>query len=178
MQLLSTVVPYTTMESSIYRAFTGAFAKAAAAINMTRASGPPSAPFELCFGSGSIAATPTGPSVPEIEFVLQSEMVRWRVNGRNSMVRANDEVTCLGVRDGGPEQRSGVVLGGHQLEDVLMEFDLGAAMVGFGGSLLMSQKSCSDFSFSSLLMDCYNLYNNIQLQVNIRWFLWFRPDSR
>lgn len=64
------------------------------------------------------------------------------------MVRVNDEVTCLGVLDGGPEQGHGVIVGGHQLEDVLMEFDLGASMVGFGRSLLMSQRSCSDFSLS------------------------------
>lgn len=140
------------MESSIYRSFTGAFADAAAAMNMTRAAGPTSSPFELCFTSGSVRRTPTGPSVPEIDFVLQSEMVRWRVGGRNSMVLVNDEVLCLGAVNGGPEQRHGVVLGGYQLEDVLLEFDLGASMVGFSRSLLLSQRSCSDFSFQSSLM--------------------------
>ncbi|KAK4783718.1 hypothetical protein SAY86_018086 [Trapa natans] len=145
--LLSTIVPYTTMQSDIYRTFTGAFGKAAVTMNMTRAPGHPAAPFELCFSSDSIATA--GSSVPEIEFVLQSEMVRWRVHGQNSMVRVSDEVTCLGVRDGGPDQKSGVVLGGHQLEDVLMEFDLGASMVGFSRSLVLSQINCSDFSLSS-----------------------------
>ncbi|OWM69846.1 probable aspartic proteinase GIP2 [Punica granatum] len=143
---LSTVVPYTTMESSIYRAFTGAFAKAAAAMNITRAAVPAATPFELCFSAGSVRTTPTGPAVPEIDLVLQSEMVRWKVHGRNSMVRANDDVMCLGILNGGPEQKHGVVLGGHQLEDVLMEFDLGASVVGFSRSLLMSQTRCKDFS--------------------------------
>ncbi|KAK4789625.1 hypothetical protein SAY86_016929 [Trapa natans] len=150
--LLSTVVPFMTMQSAIYTAFTGAFAKAAAAMNMTRIQGRPSDHFELCFSSDSISKTPkVGSLVPEIDFVLQSEIVRWRIHGRNSMVRVNDEVTCLGVRDGGSEQRSGVVMGGHQLENVLMEFDLGASMVGFSRSLLLSQRSCSDFSLSSSL---------------------------
>lgn len=142
-----------TMEGSIYKAFTGVFEKAAAAMNMTRTPGPAGAPFELCFSSGSIRTTPTGPSVPEIDVMLQSEMVRWRVGGRNSMVQVNDEVMCVGAVNGGSEQRHGVILGGYQLEDVVVEFDLGASMVGFSTSLLLSQRSCSDFSFRSLLVD-------------------------
>ncbi|KAK4778154.1 hypothetical protein SAY87_018341 [Trapa incisa] len=103
--LLSTIVPYTTMQSDIYRTFTGAFGKAAVTMNMTRAPGHPAAPFELCFSSDSIATA--GSSVPEIEFVLQSEMVRWRVHGQNSMVRGErrGDVSGSSGRRAGSEER-------------------------------------------------------------------------
>ncbi|GLT78435.1 hypothetical protein SLA2020_499710 [Shorea laevis] len=135
---LSTTVPYTSMESSIYVAFTKAYAKAAALMNMTMAE--PVAPFGLCFSSKGI-----GGSVPEIDLVLQSEMVKWRIDEGNSMVRVSEEVICLGFVDGGVEQESSIVIGGLQLEENFLEFDAGGSRLGFSSSLLMRGKSCSDF---------------------------------
>ncbi|MED6158711.1 hypothetical protein PIB30_035249 [Stylosanthes scabra] len=135
--MLSTVVPFTTLHSSIYENFESAFLKAALAMNMTKVE--PLAPFGLCFSSEG------NPSVPVIDFVLQSEMVKWSFHGRNSMVKVNEKVMCLGFLDGGVDAKNNIVIGGFQLEDVLVQIDLDTNMVGFSNSLLMKQSSCSDF---------------------------------
>uniref|UniRef100_A0A5B7BX02 Putative basic 7S globulin-like n=1 Tax=Davidia involucrata TaxID=16924 RepID=A0A5B7BX02_DAVIN len=137
---ISTVVPYTTLESTIYDTFTKAYIKIATAMNMTRVASV--APFGVCFRP---AAMP-----PTIDLVLQSQMVKWRIYGRNSMVKVSDEVMCLGFLDGGLGSRNSIVIGGYQLEDNLLEFNLGTSMLGFSSSLLMRGTSCSNFKLSSM----------------------------
>ena len=139
---LSTIVPHSTMESSVYAVFVRAFEQAAVAMNITRVASV--APFGLCFGYKSVDGTQVGSRVPVVDLALQSEMVKWRIHGRNSMVQVSDEVMCLGFLDGGLEQKTSIVLGGHQLEDTLLHFDLGASMLGFSSSSLMHQNTCSD----------------------------------
>ncbi|CAL1396914.1 unnamed protein product [Linum trigynum] len=140
---LSTTVPYTLMETSVYRALTEAYLKAAAANNMTRTK--PISPFAHCFRS-------TNQSVPVIDIALQSEMVKWRIQGRNSMVSVKGngeegEVVCLGFLDGGSNLEASVVIGGLQLEDRALEFDLDSSRLGFSSSLSMEKQStpCSSF---------------------------------
>ncbi|XP_061347909.1 probable aspartic proteinase GIP2 [Gastrolobium bilobum] len=145
---LSSVVPYTTMQSSIYANFESAYLKAAMSMNMTRV--PSVAPFGLCFSSHGIGSSQVGPNVPVIELVLQSEMVKWSIYGRNSMVRVSNEVVCLGFLDGGVNPRNPIVIGGYQLEDVLMQFDFDTSMLGFSSSLLMRHTSCSGFRIGSM----------------------------
>ncbi|KAJ1427215.1 Xylanase inhibitor, C-terminal [Sesbania bispinosa] len=140
---LSSIVPYTTMQSSIYATFKTAFMEAAMSMNMTRLA--EVAPFELCFSSRDIGESQVGPSVPIIELVLQSEMVKWSIYGRNSMVRVSNEVMCLGFLDGGLNQRNPIVIGGYQLEDVIVQLDLATSMLGFSSSLLTENTVCSDF---------------------------------
>ncbi|KAJ9550701.1 hypothetical protein OSB04_014746 [Centaurea solstitialis] len=131
---LSSVVPYTTMKSTIYAVFTKAYVNAAASMNITTVS--PVAPFGVCFRSES--------AVPEIELVLQSELVKWRIQRSNLMVQVSDSVMCLGVLDGGLDLNDSVVVGGYQLEDHILEFNLGTGMMGFSSSsLLMEGNSCS-----------------------------------
>ncbi|XP_010278299.1 PREDICTED: basic 7S globulin-like [Nelumbo nucifera] len=142
---LGTVVPYSTMESSIYAIFTKAFERAAiAAFNMTRVASV--GPFGVCFSSESVDITRTGPSVPTIDLVLQSEMVYWRISGANSMVQVSEDVMCLGFLDGGPNARTSIVVGGFQLENNLVLLDVGASRLGFSSSLLTRQMTCSDFN--------------------------------
>ncbi|KAL7105153.1 hypothetical protein ACP275_07G027000 [Erythranthe tilingii] len=129
---LSTLVPYTTMQSGVYRAFVEAYLDAASAMNMTRVSSV--APFEVCFGSKGVG----NPDVPIVDLVLQSEMVKWRVHGRNSMVDVGDGVFCLGFLDGGLSPRDAIVLGGYQMEDYLLEFNLANSMLGFSSVLSLS----------------------------------------
>ncbi|XP_023733954.1 probable aspartic proteinase GIP2 [Lactuca sativa] len=133
---ISTVVPYTTMKSPIYGIFTKAYVKAASSMNMTMVA--PVAPFGVCFSSQR--------KVPEIELVLQSEVVKWMIQGRNSMVQVSDSVMCLGFVDGGLNMRGSVsmVLGGYQLEDHILEFNLATGMLGFSPSLLREGDSCSN----------------------------------
>ncbi|KAL6293344.1 hypothetical protein ACE6H2_001486 [Prunus campanulata] len=134
---LSTTVPYTTMESSVYVTFTRAYEQAAMAMNMTRVA--PVAPFGLCFSSEQAEGRGVGPKVPAIDLVLQSEMVKWRIHGRNSVVQVSNQVMCLGFLDGGSDLKTSIVIGGYQLEDTLLHFDLSASVLGFS-----SQTSCSD----------------------------------
>ncbi|KAA8548592.1 hypothetical protein F0562_000276 [Nyssa sinensis] len=119
---ISTVVPYTTLESTIYDTFVKAYSKTATSMNMTRVA--PVAPFRVCFSTEGLDTTPVGPTVPTIDLVLQSEMVKWRIYGRNSMVKVSNEVMCLGFLDGGLNSRNSIVIGGYQLEDNLLEFNL------------------------------------------------------
>ncbi|KAL5984477.1 hypothetical protein ACLOJK_018582 [Asimina triloba] len=147
MTKLSTVEPYTKMETSIYKAFTKAFVRAAKAMNIT----PTKAvkPFRACFLYGSVGSTRAGPGVPTIDLVLHGdEDAVWRLRGENSMVLVNPDVLCLAFVDGGPKQRDAMVVGGHQLEDNLVQFDLGKKRVGFSSSLLLRQTTCANFNFS------------------------------
>ncbi|OVA02961.1 Peptidase A1 [Macleaya cordata] len=142
---LSTVVPYTTLESSIYNALTEVFVSSSKLYNMTRVE--PVAPFGFCFRTESIGWNRNGPVVPNINFVLQSEMVNWRIFGSNLMVPISDQVMCLGLLDGGLNPKASIVIGGYQLENNLLEFDLGTSMLGFSSSLLNKETSCSGFNF-------------------------------
>ncbi|KAE8713544.1 hypothetical protein F3Y22_tig00110206pilonHSYRG00088 [Hibiscus syriacus] len=134
---LSTIVPYTKMESSIFAKFSKAYVEAATRMNVTRVAAV--APFGLCFSSKGVV----GNSMPGIELVLQSEMVKWRIEGRNLMVKVREERMCVGVLDGGWEQSSPIVIGGHQMEDNLLEFDIESSMLGFSSSLLFKGTTCS-----------------------------------
>lgn len=138
---ISTISPFTTMKSSIYKTFVDAYERFGFSMELTKVE--PIAPFGLCF------STKVGElNVPSIDLMLQSEMVKWRIYGRNSMVKVSDEVMCLGFLDGGVNQKASIVIGGHQLEDNLLEFNLGTSMLGFTSSLAMRETSCSDFMFS------------------------------
>ncbi|XP_062179561.1 probable aspartic proteinase GIP2 [Phragmites australis] len=138
---LSTVAPYTVLESSIHRAVTDAFAAETAMIPRA----PPVAPFKLCYDGSKVGGTRVGPAVPTIELVLQSEAASWVVFGANSMVATKGGALCLGVVDGGEAPRTSVVIGGHMMEDNLLEFDLEASRLGFSSSLLFRQTTCSNF---------------------------------
>ncbi|XP_047976750.1 probable aspartic proteinase GIP2 [Salvia hispanica] len=138
---ISTIAPYTTFESKIYAAFVESYVSAAISMNLSLV--PPVAPFEVCFGLSHME------NVPIVDLVLQSELVKWRIHGENSMVVVNDEVMCLGFLDGGPNPRESIVVGGYQIEDHLLEFNLGNSMLGFA-SLLKGEKKCSDFEASSM----------------------------
>lgn len=143
---LSTIVPYTTMESSIYATFIKSYMEAAVSSNMRKVDSV--APFELCFSSEGVSRTELGPAVPSIDFVLQSEMVKWRVHGRNSMVQMGDGVICLGILDSGLNPENPIVIGGFQMEENVLEFDLGTSMLGFRS---LKRRSCSEFVPNSMV---------------------------
>ncbi|CAN6806254.1 hypothetical protein Bca4012_000690 [Brassica carinata] len=120
---LSTLVPYTTMESSLYAVFADAYVKAAASNAKSVA---PVAPFGLCFTSTSSS------DFPAVDLALQSEMVRWRIQGENLLVDVGGGVQCLGIVDGGSNRVSPIIMGGLQLEGFVLDFDLGNSVMGFG----------------------------------------------
>ncbi|XP_043712842.1 probable aspartic proteinase GIP2 [Telopea speciosissima] len=144
---ISTVDPYTVMETSIYKAVTKAFIKAAASRNITRVGAV--SPFGVCFDLKTVHGTRLGASVPTIDLVMESESVKWSIYGANSMVQVNNEVICLGFLDGGSNPRTSIVIGGYQLEDNLLQFDLANSKLGFSYSLLGYQTTCSNFNFTS-----------------------------
>lgn len=144
---ISTVDPYTVMETSIFNAFTSAFVREAAARNITRVSSVK--PFGACFSTQNVGVTRVGYAVPEIQLVLQSNNVVWRIFGANSMVSVSDDVICLGFVDGGVNARTSVVIGGFQLEDNLIEFDLASNRLGFSSTLLGRRTNCANFNFTS-----------------------------
>ncbi|XP_052156802.1 probable aspartic proteinase GIP2 [Oryza glaberrima] len=139
---LSTASPYTVLENSIYKAVIDAFAAETATIPRV----PAVAPFELCYDGRKVGSTRAGPAVPTIELVLQREAVSWIMYGANSMVPAKGGALCLGVVDGGPAlYPSSVVIGGHMMEDNLLEFDLEGSRLGFSSYLPLRQTTCNNF---------------------------------
>ncbi|GAB4843447.1 GLC7-interacting protein 2 [Ancistrocladus abbreviatus] len=144
---ISTVNPYSVLQTSIYNALVKVFAEELKGVKSVAAV----KPFKLCYRTADLRSTRVGPAVPEIDLVLQSESVYWRIFGANSMVAVSDKVVCLGAVDGGENPMTAIVIGGHQLEDNLLEFDLANHRLGFSSSLLFKQTSCANFNFTSVV---------------------------
>ncbi|KAI3805247.1 hypothetical protein L1987_27451 [Smallanthus sonchifolius] len=142
---ISTVNPYTVLQTAIYKAVIKAFGNALSGVpKVARV-----APFGLCFNSTSLGTTRVGPGVPQIDLVLQNSNVFWRIFGANSMVQVREDVSCLGFVDGGFNPMTTIVIGGHQIEDNLLQFDLARSRLGFSSSLLFRQTTCANFNFTS-----------------------------
>lgn len=147
---ITTSTPYTLLHTSIFKALTAAFQKESAALNLTSVT--PVKPFNLCYEADKIPSTRVGPAVPTIDLVLQSDSVFWRIFGANSMVsvKVNGvDALCLGFLDGGPNPRTSIVIGGHQIEDNLLQFDLVSKRLGFSSSVLFRSTTCSNFNFTT-----------------------------
>ncbi len=65
------------------------------------------------------------------------------------IARDDADVWCLGFVDGGANARTSVVIGGHQMEDNLLQFDLESKRLGFSSSILAQGTSCANFNFTS-----------------------------
>ncbi|MCL7034319.1 hypothetical protein MKW94_019934 [Papaver nudicaule] len=139
---ISTLNPYTVLPSSVYKPFISTFIEKAKT-NYNISSVAPVVPFGACFDSSGIFLTHTGALEPVINFVLHTEKAVWTIAGSNSMVKVNDKVSCLGFVDGG--ELANLVIGGHQLEDNLLEFNLAKKSLGFS-STLPRQTACSLFN--------------------------------
>lgn len=145
---LSTVVPYTMVVTPIYTAIRDSFIKAAKARNITRVASVK--PFGACFDAKTVLSTRIGPSVPTIGLVLQNSNTTWSIFGANSMVEvSNGAVLCLGIVDGGADPTTSIVIGSHQMQDNLIQFDLAASRLGFSSTLLGRETTCSNFNFTS-----------------------------
>ena len=107
----------------------------------------PVPPFEACFDSSTVGNSVTGFAVPTIDLVLPGG-VQWTIHGVNSMVMTNKNVACLAFVNGGTKPRmssvkASIVIGGHQLEDNLLVFDLASSKLSFSSSLLLENTTCS-----------------------------------
>ncbi|XP_012092273.1 probable aspartic proteinase GIP1 [Jatropha curcas] len=148
---ISTVVPYTILHTSIYKAVTESFVKESSAMNLTLTKA--AKPFSFCYPAMDIVNTRVGPGVPAVDLVMQGEDVYWRIFGSNSMVRVASkgvDVWCLGFMDGGANPRTSIVIGGYQMEDNLLQFDLESNRLGFTSSLLIKGTKCADFHFTAI----------------------------
>lgn len=144
---ISTVDPYTVLQTSIYRSVVDAFVKGLpSAIRVAAVR-----PFEVCYAASSIQTTRVGYAVPSIDLVFQNNNVVWSIPGVNSMVRVNSDVLCLGLVDSGANPRTSIVIGGHQLENNLLQFDLATSRLGFSNSLIVNARTgCFNFNFTSV----------------------------
>uniref|UniRef100_A0A6N2MIH3 Peptidase A1 domain-containing protein n=1 Tax=Salix viminalis TaxID=40686 RepID=A0A6N2MIH3_SALVM len=156
---ISTVVPYTKLQSSIYKTFITAFLKEAASSAFNLTTTKPVKPFRVCYPASAVKSTQTGPAVPIIDLVLDRQEVVWKIFGSNSMVRITKksvDLWCLGFVDGGVNpmvsswiRGPSVVIGGHQLEDNMLQFDLQSKKLGFSSSILSRGTNCASFKFST-----------------------------
>ncbi|CAO2833028.1 unnamed protein product [Amaranthus hypochondriacus] len=146
--MISVVDPFTIMETSIFmevsRTFNNELTKSGQVKRVN-----PVAPFEFCYDPTTLPFTRIGPFGPDINLVMQSEKVVWTISGQNYFVRASNEAYCLGLVNGGKKPKASIVIGGFQLEDNFVEFDVGKSRVGFSNSLLFSRVRCSNFNFTS-----------------------------
>lgn len=140
--MISTVHPYGILESSVYEHLARGFIEAA---NATRVA--PVSPFNVCFSTQSENGGLTRPAMPVLDFVLRKEKVFWRIFESNSMVPVGNDTTCLGFLDGGPNPGASIIIGGHQLEDNLLQFDLVSSRLGFTSSLFLRQTDCASFNW-------------------------------
>ncbi|OEL21144.1 Basic 7S globulin 2 [Dichanthelium oligosanthes] len=142
--MLSTVTPYTTLRSDIYRPLLRAFDAATSGI--PRAA--PVKPFEMCYQVSALSWTRLGFAVANIEMLLDRGG-SWLLPGNGSLVQVNDQTVCfafleMGVVPGSPA----VIFGGFQMEDHLLMFDLEKEAFGFCGPLPGIRTNCGNFDFS------------------------------
>lgn len=129
----------TVLETLIYNAVVNAFVKGLKIVTRVF----PVAPLGECFSSKNTGST-------HVDFVLQEKNVFWRIYGANSMVKVSNEVLCLGIVDGGRSRvMTNIVIGGHQIEDNLLEFDIEESRLRFSSSLLVYSTSGAKFKFMS-----------------------------
>ncbi|KAK1371944.1 EDGP [Heracleum sosnowskyi] len=136
---LSTTTAYTILRPSIYEALVSAFTEAAVFRKMKRVES--IAPFGACYESKSVARSQTGPVVPYVDIGLAGN-THWRFYGANSMVSVNNDVLCLAFV-GAPFTSSSIVIGTHQMENYLIEFDLSSSKLGISTSLSFRNTTCS-----------------------------------
>ncbi|XP_076952305.1 chitinase CLP-like [Bidens hawaiensis] len=134
---ISTRVPYTVLETNIYKAFVSSFTKALGNVGKVTAV----KPFSYCVKDSVVA--------PKIDLETESGKV-WSISGENSLKRVGNGVACLAFVDGGSKVTYPIVIGTFQLENNLLYFDLVNQKLGFSSSLLAQGSSCGGFNFTEV----------------------------
>ncbi|RLM61935.1 hypothetical protein C2845_PM14G13400 [Panicum miliaceum] len=153
--VLSTVTPYMAMRPDVYRSFLQAYDAAVRGKSYVVERVAAVAPFELCYNAGALRPQKRfGRDVPTISLELAGSPRPWTVPNANYMVFVDGWVACVGVvemgRGAAPpvEDEPAVVLGGMQLENRLLVFDLDKGVLGFSDLIWYMETSCSDFNFT------------------------------
>ncbi|KAL0005849.1 hypothetical protein SO802_013410 [Lithocarpus litseifolius] len=142
--MISTTTPYTILEHSIFTTVNFSL-KSSRGYTQTK----PVAPFGVCYESNKITSSRLGPGVPNIDLVLRTQNVIWRIFGADLMVQAHPGVTSLGFVDGGSHPKASIVIGAYQLEDNLLQFDLAKSRLGLSSSLKPQRTNCANLNFTS-----------------------------
>ncbi|KAJ4783301.1 Eukaryotic aspartyl protease family protein [Rhynchospora pubera] len=141
---LSTIIPYTAMRSNIYEPFIEAYKVATKGIRRM----PRVKPFELCFDTRALGSTRVGYSVPPIDIML-NDGKNWTIFGANSLKDVRTNTACLAFVNGGRKAIPAITLGGFQMEDSFLHFDVPNSTLGFIPTLRGLQTTCSNFNFTS-----------------------------
>ncbi|XP_048624971.1 probable aspartic proteinase GIP2 [Brassica napus] len=136
---LSTVVPYTVLQTDVYNALAQSFTLKATKIGMTETTG--HAPFKHCFEDSASGKNIDG-SVMEIGLPGNGKEVKWRFQGENMVERVSETVICLAFVDGGKKPNESMVIGTHQLQEYLIEFDFSTMRVAFSDPLVLHNTRC------------------------------------
>ncbi|KAK4737877.1 hypothetical protein R3W88_001574 [Solanum pinnatisectum] len=120
---ISTASPYTILHPSIYDAFKTAFINAL--------------PKNVALEESPMK---------QFDFaLLHKPSAFWRIYGTNSVVQVSKDVMCLAFVKQDEEGEPSIVIGGHQLEENLLIFDLPGKKIGFSSSLKLQQTSCAQY---------------------------------
>uniref|UniRef100_A0A0D3EE57 Xylanase inhibitor C-terminal domain-containing protein n=2 Tax=Brassica TaxID=3705 RepID=A0A0D3EE57_BRAOL len=104
------------------------------------------APFKHCFQEGSsMRINEELMNVTSVEIGLpgNGREVKWTFHGKNTVVRVLETVICLAFVDGGEKPKESMVIGTHQLQDYILNFDMSTTRLAFSDSLLLHNFSCS-----------------------------------
>ncbi|KAK4359308.1 hypothetical protein RND71_021537 [Anisodus tanguticus] len=138
---ISTAIPYTVLEPSIYSALSKAFVNEMPKDVKTVF---PVPPFRTCFDSSFIGLSRLGYNAPRINLVFHTPNVYWNITGANSLVKVSQRVVCLAFVERIHPWGQAIVIGGYQMQDNLVEFDLARKRIGFSNSLFFRQTMCSN----------------------------------
>jgi hypothetical protein len=154
---LSTVTPYTALRPDIYRAVLAAFDAVTA--GFPRVSEAPNKPLERCFNLTVMnqMGTWTG-SLPVSVDLMLADGKNWTFTSLSATDEVVPQTLCFAFVEMGagtaaayavPDSPA-VVVGGHQMENNLMEFDLKKGVLGYTG-LMFDQRmgACSNFNFEN-----------------------------
>lgn len=140
---LSTVVPYTTLVTDVFKVFIEFFAEAMKGVPRVKSV----KPFSTCYKASAIGFDRVGFHVPRIDLEFENGK-NWSVFGANSMVRVGGDTACLAFLDGGTTADLKIAIGAFQMQDNLLVFDLDQLRFGFSSSLLFERMTCSNFNFT------------------------------
>jgi hypothetical protein len=146
--VLCTRVPYTLLRPDVYRPFVAAFGNAMKAQNASLVK--PVAPFGLCYDARKLANTLSGYLVPSVTLALEGGK-KWTMTGVHSMVDVKRGTACLafvemqGVK-AGDDKVPAVLVGGFQMENFVLQFDLEKKQLGF--FRLPFFTNCGHFNFN------------------------------
>ncbi|PHT93014.1 hypothetical protein T459_00896 [Capsicum annuum] len=142
---ISTAIPYTELEASIYdvvsKSFVSEMPKEVKKV-------PAVQPFKTCFNSTYIGMSRLGYNAPEINLVFQKANVYWTIIGANSLIKVSNDVICLAFVERKKVSGQAIVIGGYQMQDNLVEFDLARSRIGFSNSLFFHQTMCSNHNYA------------------------------